>query len=302
MDKADQVSLCDRSTWPASLAHTRQLEAVIRIPQQHDHGRTVVVTMANDNTFRNNPRASVPPSSTSSSPSTSLSSSSSPLPPLASFPRHLHHHHHLVVLLQSLSYINTIITYPRHHRVLRERVFVRVLVICRRRRCHRCCCFCGSGTDRSNIVEMLDPARNYPLSFGESRMFKSATVVWSSQDIDNLTPEDTTASMASSGYYKCAENRQCKGNPAKPLNSELDNAPASYPGMLLQFTQKECYHYMCTRNNNFTNRSQKGTLCIKWVRITRIPYVYEGWQGLMHIAQSWIEIFQLQLAMQNVYQ
>ena len=125
-------------------------------------------------------------------------------------------------------------------------------------------CFQCSGTDRNNIVEMRDPARNYPLSFDESQMFKSATVVWSSHDIDNPTPEDTTASMASSGYYKCAENRKCKGNPTRALNSQLNNAPASYEGMLLQFTRKSCYHYMCTRNNAFTNRSQKGTLCIEW--------------------------------------
>jgi len=42
----------------------------------------------------------------------------------------------------------------------------------------------------------------------------------------------------------------------------LNNAPASYDGGLLKF-RKGTYHVMCTRNNNFSNRSQKGTLRVR---------------------------------------
>ena len=45
------------------------------------------------------------------------------------------------------------------------------------------------------------------------------------------------------------------------LNNQLDNAPASYEGALLRFAPGE-YHYIGSRNNNFSNRSQKGTIKI----------------------------------------
>jgi hypothetical protein len=48
------------------------------------------------------------------------------------------------------------------------------------------------------------------------------------------------------------------------LQNQLNNAPASYGGALLRFkVAAGKYHYMCSRNNNFTNRSQKGSLIVK---------------------------------------
>lgn len=46
------------------------------------------------------------------------------------------------------------------------------------------------------------------------------------------------------------------------INNLLNNAPASYMGPLMQVSSGT-YHYACTRNNNFSNRSQKGTLIVK---------------------------------------
>ena len=43
------------------------------------------------------------------------------------------------------------------------------------------------------------------------------------------------------------------------MNNLLNNAPPSYPGALIQFPAGE-HAYMSTRNNNFSNRSQKGML------------------------------------------
>ena len=42
-----------------------------------------------------------------------------------------------------------------------------------------------------------------------------------------------------------------------PMNQLLDNAPASFEGAVLQL-KRGVYYYICSRNNNFTNRSQKG--------------------------------------------
>ena len=115
------------------------------------------------------------------------------------------------------------------------------------------------GTDRSNIVEMVDPSVNYPLtSKQQSTMFTNAEIIWSS-DADTKTGDDLATSMASAGYYDSVSRFSTIKT---TLNDELNNAPASYRGMLLKFPPGE-YYYMCTRNNNFSNRNQKGRLTVK---------------------------------------
>ena len=44
--------------------------------------------------------------------------------------------------------------------------------------------------------------------------------------------------------------------------SELDDAGTYYNHGLRKVTSSGIYNYMCTRNNNFSNRSQKGRLII----------------------------------------
>ncbi|XP_046854923.1 protein DD3-3-like isoform X2 [Xenia sp. Carnegie-2017] len=121
-----------------------------------------------------------------------------------------------------------------------------------------------AGTDRNNMVEMQDPSVNYPLTSEKTlTMFENAEIVWSS-DIETKSKEDLIISMASSGYYNsmalCYPSTTDRNNRAQ-LNVLLNNAPASYRGMLLRFAPGK-YYYMCTRNNNFSNRNQKGRLTV----------------------------------------
>ena len=51
---------------------------------------------------------------------------------------------------------------------------------------------------------------------------------------------------------------------SRKWQNQLNNAPASFPGMVVKFKQRATHHYGCTRNNNFSNRSQKGTIIVKW--------------------------------------
>ena len=46
------------------------------------------------------------------------------------------------------------------------------------------------------------------------------------------------------------------------MQQQLNNAPASYFGHVLKFNKAGVFFYICTRNNNFTNRSQKGVLTV----------------------------------------
>ena len=102
---------------------------------------------------------------------------------------------------------------------------------------------------------MKEPSVNYPLTSGNPlQMFTNAQIVWSG-DSRTQTTKDLIVSMASSGFYYNAARASAQPS----LNAELNNAPASYRGMLLKFSPGT-YYYMCTRNNNFSNRNQKGRL------------------------------------------
>jgi len=126
------------------------------------------------------------------------------------------------------------------------------------------------GTDRHNIVQIAHRNSNYPLLFDEETMFKNAIVHWSEgcdPGATEMTAKDVAIQFATSGYVECLSG--CKHDTNKrsgrneELDSELDNAPASFSGMLLEFQEKGKYHYMCSRNNNFSNRSQKGTITVE---------------------------------------
>ena len=45
--------------------------------------------------------------------------------------------------------------------------------------------------------------------------------------------------------------------------SELDDAGTYFDLGPRKVTNKGTYHYMCTRNNNFTNRGQKGKIIVQ---------------------------------------
>jgi len=116
------------------------------------------------------------------------------------------------------------------------------------------------GTDRSNIVEIPNYLSSFPLAFEASRMVNDAKVVWSASGRQKISAKDLAVYLASSGYYKdAAAAKEKKGG---NMNALLDNAPASFEGVLLQFKKKASYAFMCSRNNNFSNRSQKAKIIV----------------------------------------
>lgn len=123
------------------------------------------------------------------------------------------------------------------------------------------------GTDRNNLVEMPHRNSNYPLSFENSTLSKNMKVKWIFNNDTNLDPTSLALMFASTGYYHCVYSKKCAVSKSaadkKPLlDNLLDNAPASFEGVVVQI-KKGTYYYMCTRNNNFSNRSQKGTIHVK---------------------------------------
>jgi hypothetical protein len=98
-------------------------------------------------------------------------------------------------------------------------------------------------------------------------MFQNVDWIWSSMDspTNNVmtSNENLIIQMASSGFYGCKNG--CSHPMESPdilLQNQLNNAPASFHGNIVKF-QTGQYYYMCTRNNNFSNRAQKGNLLIE---------------------------------------
>ena len=61
-------------------------------------------------------------------------------------------------------------------------------------------------------------------------------------------------------YYESAAD--AKNKESGKMSALLNNAPASFEGVLLRFRKPASYVYMCSRNNNFSNRSQKGKITV----------------------------------------
>jgi hypothetical protein len=143
------------------------------------------------------------------------------------------------------------------------------------------------GTDRNNLVQIGSLDENFPLSFENSAnsIWNDVTTIGylnnqaaktSDKSSDYLTSfkastqvnKDLALYLATSGYYQCQARSVCKEKSyevlgANALNADLNNAYASLPGAVLKFEKaNKNYSYMCSRNNNFSNRSQKGSIIV----------------------------------------
>lgn len=90
------------------------------------------------------------------------------------------------------------------------------------------------GTDRSNIVQIDTRNKNYP------------------GQLDNHTLWDRNMSNWAGVVKEFATLSQ--------NDDELDDAAPYFDGGVISMKATGIHHYMCSRNNNFTNRSQKGSL------------------------------------------
>ena len=105
------------------------------------------------------------------------------------------------------------------------------------------------------------------MPYERSTMWKDVELIWKHSDWTNssaLSDEDIAVAFASSGYYGCMRTTTCSTSVEgmnQRLQKLLNNASPSFTGALLKF-KRGMYHYICSRNNNFTNRSQKGILTV----------------------------------------
>jgi len=130
-------------------------------------------------------------------------------------------------------------------------------------------CFFNLGTDRHNIVEIPESNSNYPClsdkpcDSNNPRMFRNARVVYGHDGQNEISGENLELTMNSGGYYKCINPEAgCTAESVRDkeqMNQLLNNVSPSFEGFVLKL-QQGTYRYICSRNNNFTNRSQKGMI------------------------------------------
>ena len=118
------------------------------------------------------------------------------------------------------------------------------------------------------MIEIPEHNSNYPClqdkpcgtDTSNPRMFQSARVVYGYDEQTDITGANLELAMASGGYYRCIEGCGSESVIRKgQMQQLLNNVPASFEGFVLKFPAGR-YKYICSRNNNFTNRSQKGML------------------------------------------
>jgi len=119
------------------------------------------------------------------------------------------------------------------------------------------------GTDRNNFIQLLNRKANLVAPDHNHTLFQDAEWVWSSHEMGNVTNKgfNLALSMATSGYYHCETEDECEKHFDNSLNDQLNNAPASYYGNVFKPAIGE-FHYKCMRNDNFSNRAQKGTITV----------------------------------------
>jgi len=136
------------------------------------------------------------------------------------------------------------------------------------------------GTDRHNFVQIADMDLNYPIpldKFQANSFFTNlechkldGTLIGTAAA--GQINRDCALWLAASGFYRTTTAVQGIANGADTtatttttnvLSVTLDNAPPSLiGGVVLKASNVGFYNYISTRNNNFSNRSQKGTIVV----------------------------------------
>jgi len=125
------------------------------------------------------------------------------------------------------------------------------------------------GTDRNNVVGLINADTNYPIAMEATKdnLFANCEALWLSKGKkESLNSIDIQVQFATAGFFTCANKATCDKESVESkttaFNAQLNNANASFEGAILK-CKKGKYNIMCTRNNNFTNRSQKGKVNVK---------------------------------------
>jgi hypothetical protein len=111
----------------------------------------------------------------------------------------------------------------------------------------------ADGSDRSNIVQIESPDASHP-----------ASDEWMKKNTKLFPDKKTRVRMATLGQTNCKTEEELGGNNQQdPQNCfVLNAAPAYFDGGLVKMKDTGSFYFMSTRNHDFSNRDQKGTIII----------------------------------------
>jgi len=119
------------------------------------------------------------------------------------------------------------------------------------------------GTDRSNIVQLASSRENIPVTIDQQTMFTTEKALYLAH-LNQYNGNVCASTTDTNCCFTLAQLQQL-GNPNEnPQNCAKLNDPskAHFDGGIVQMKAAGTYYYMSTRNNNFSNRSQKGTVTV----------------------------------------
>jgi len=117
-----------------------------------------------------------------------------------------------------------------------------------------------AGTDRSNIVQIADIGKSYPAS---EDWLKSNTKLFDNLELRQRMAylDQTPEKCDSLDTLKARNNNDNNDVEQDPRNCFKLNAASRYfNGGLIQMNNTGEFYYMSSRNNNFSNRGQKGNI------------------------------------------
>lgn len=126
----------------------------------------------------------------------------------------------------------------------------------------------AGGTDRSNLMEMQTMRGSYPMAYdvtanNGNSFFDHVDCKFAHEDgTDFIDTDQVKAIFATGGYYYVNNaGNLASNNGNDDVNPLLNNVSASFRQGLMCCTKNTTpagdYYFLSTRNNNFTNRSQK---------------------------------------------
>jgi len=127
------------------------------------------------------------------------------------------------------------------------------------------------GTDRSNFVQMGYLNETYTLALDKEASIFTYAKFYTLGGGTELDKMNAALWLATSGFFTDRTQVVATTGATDTLSTTLDNAPPSLAGgMLMRVDSGASYttygagvfNYMCTRNNSFSNRTQKGTLIV----------------------------------------
>jgi len=118
-------------------------------------------------------------------------------------------------------------------------------------------------TDRSNIVQMVDPSESMP---ADDKWLGDNTPLF---DTKQLRQRFSYLGQTDCPTYEelLAANDQNENDADQDPDNcfKLNAAPAYFDGGLVQMNHTGLFYYMSTRNHNFSNRDQKGSILVEAV-------------------------------------